>query len=323
MVDCFIWGTPATHPQDSSGDRAFLDSPRAGGKYQTTGTAEAIINTLENHQKARLTTWLCDQRAAGVEYPIITDQIIQGARYSKAMTTSRRIERVLLFFNRHIRIGETVTIFHDDDFVTGDKAGGYELGAVSESISKPDLMSLLQLMEKMGLIEDTTQAMGLARYTPSPSGWLQIEQLEAMLPNTTQAFVAMWFNDAMNQAYEQGIALAIQDAGYEPVRIDKKEHNNKIDDEIIAEIRRSKFLVADFTCEKDKVRGGVYFEAGFAMGLGIPVIWTCAESSFNDLHFDTRQYSHVGWKTPQELRERLRARIGAVIGDGQLKTKSG
>lgn len=46
--------------------------------------------------------------------------------------------------------------------------------------------------------------------------------------------------------------------------IGSKEHSNKIDDEIIGEIRRSAFIVADFTGH----RGGVYFEAGFAMGLG-------------------------------------------------------
>lgn len=37
-----------------------------------------------------------------------------------------------------------------------------------------------------------------------------------------------------------------------------KEHANKIDDEIIAEIRRSAFLVADFTGQ----RQNVYFETG-------------------------------------------------------------
>ena len=97
------------------------------------------------------------------------------------------------------------------------------------------------------------------------------------------------------------------------------ENTNKIDDEIIAEIRRSKFLVADFTCEPGKVRGGVYFEAGFAMALPIPVIWTCAKKSFDDIHFDTRQYNHIVWNTPKELRTLLKGRIGAVIGDGPLK----
>jgi nucleoside 2-deoxyribosyltransferase len=103
--------------------------------------------------------------------------------------------------------------------------------------------------------------------------------------------------------------------------LDKKEHNNKIDDEIIAEILRSKFLVADFTCEKEKVRGGVYFEAGFAMGLGIPVIWTVAKESLDDVHFDTRQYNHIVWDKPETLRNLLKARIGAVIGDGPLKAR--
>jgi hypothetical protein len=77
-------------------------------------------------------------------------------------------------------------------------------------------------------------------------------------------------------------------------------------------------VVADFTCEKEKLRGGVYFEVGFAMGLRIPVIWTCSNDSIADLHFDTRQYNHIVWDSPQTLRSSLKARIGAVIGDGPL-----
>jgi hypothetical protein len=73
---------------------------------------------------------------------------------------------------------------------------------------------------------------------------------------------------------------AIYDSGYDPRRVDQQHHHlNKVDDEIVAEIRRSRFLVADFTCEPGKVRGGVYFEAGFARGLNIPIIWTCRDTS--------------------------------------------
>ena len=46
---------------------------------------------------------------------------------------------------------------------------------------------------------------------------------------------------------------------------------DKIDDEIIGEIRRSRFLVADFTHGDKGARGSVYYEAGFAYGLGLPV----------------------------------------------------
>ena len=37
------------------------------------------------------------------------------------------------------------------------------------------------------------------------------------------------------------------------------------------------------------------------------------------IHFDTRQYNHIVWKEPTELRDRLITRIAAVIGDGPLK----
>lgn len=69
------------------------------------------------------------------------------------------------------------------------------------------------------------------------------------------------------------------------------------------------------------MRGGVYYEAGFAGGLGIPVIWTVAKDSLDDVHFDTRQYNHIVWDAPETLRKLLAARIGAVIGDGPLKAK--
>ena len=46
------------------------------------------------------------------------------------------------------------------------------------------------------------------------------------------------------------------------MRIDRHEHVNKIDDEIIAEIRRARFVVADFTHGDTGGRGSVYYEAG-------------------------------------------------------------
>ena len=88
----------------------------------------------------------------------------------------------------------------------------------------------------------------------------------------------MWFDRSMDSLWKEGIKPGIEDAGYEAVRIDRKEHVNKIDDEIIAEIRRSRFVVADFTHGRGGMRGGVYYEAGFAHGMDIPVIFSCKKS---------------------------------------------
>lgn len=100
------------------------------------------------------------------------------------------------------------------------------------------------------------------------------------------------------------------DTGYRAIRIDNVEHTGKINDRIIAEIKESRFLVADFSGQ----RGGAYFEVGFAMALGLPVIWTCREDEIDKVHFDTRQYNHIVWKTPGELHEKLAVRIRATVG---------
>lgn len=142
----------------------------------------------------------------------------------------------------------------------------------------------------------------------SASGWATIEEFQK-LTKSKQGFVAMWFNDEVNSAWSDAIEPAIMKAGFEALRIDKKEHNEKIDDEIIAEIQRSRFIVADFTGH----RGGVYFEAGYALGRGIPVIWTCHEDHLKDLHFDVRQYNTIVWQTNDELKEKLFQRIRATI----------
>jgi hypothetical protein len=128
-------------------------------------------------------------------------------------------------------------------------------------------------------------------------------------PLNKQVFVAMSFDNSLDDVWTDGLKLGIEDCGYTAIRVDRKEHNEDINDFMIAEIRKSKFMVADFTDHKH----GVYFEAGMMMGLGRPVIFTCREDQLGKAHFDTRQYSHIIWNTPEELREKLKRRIQATI----------
>ena len=134
-----------------------------------------------------------------------------------------------------------------------------------------------------------------------------------------QAFVAMWFDDSMDGVYEDGIKPALEAAGYEAFRIDRKDFLGKVDDEIVAEIRKSKFVVADFTTSPEKgARGGVYYEAGFAYGLGIDVIHTVHQDCMKTVHFDTNHINHLTWETPEDLRTNLQLRIERVLGRGPV-----
>ena len=49
------------------------------------------------------------------------------------------------------------------------------------------------------------------------------------------------------------------------------------------------------------------------IGKGLDVIWTCRSDHLGDSHFDTRQYNHIEWESPGELRDKLRDRILATI----------
>jgi nucleoside 2-deoxyribosyltransferase len=147
-------------------------------------------------------------------------------------------------------------------------------------------------------------------------GWQRVAQLPQNPRSTSQAFVAMWFNKELEDVWEDGFKSALAETGYTPIRIDRTEHNEKVDDRIIAEIRKSSLLVADFTGQ----RGGVYFEAGFAMGLGTPIIWTCRDTDIDSLHFDTRQYNHIVWATAADLKDKLVNRIEATLPNRPRRT---
>jgi hypothetical protein len=158
----------------------------------------------------------------------------------------------------------------------------------------------------------------IAQVVVSPSGWVEYERLtRGASSRENPAFVAMWFGgedqkSAMDRAYLEGISPAIEAAGYRATRVDLVEHNDWIMDRVLGDIRLAPFVVADFTAH----RNGVYLEAGFARGLGRPVINTCREDELKNAHFDTAQLNHVRWRTPEELREKLYHRILGSIGRG-------
>ena len=195
--------------------------------------------------------------------------------------------------------------------------------AATECGDLVEMRWLLRQLQTEGLLTNSKESD--TRYYLSLNGLDRMETgVEALLSKT--AFVAMWFSDDVSQAYKRGIEPGIRDAGYSPLRIDAVEHADKIDERSVSEIRRARFLVCDFTCvllpdddaltgQSAVARGGVYYEAGLAHGLGKPVIWTCRKDLLDHVHFDTRQYNFITWETGKEdrLREELALRIRAVM----------
>ena len=319
---CLIWGTPAPVKSLDIEFLKIIDSPRAGGRYSISEQAITLLPQIDDRVKARLTTWLVDQRRLGNECPEIdTNTLKTEGKQGRDLPIYIRAEKLLTYFTRESRwVGDHLNISNNNFFLNSM--------AWSGSIDAEELAFFSEYLEEKGWIKGKLgSAVGggvVGVVQISVEGYSHISDITSK-QDSAKCFVAMWFHDSTNKAWEQGIKLGIEDAGYEAVRIDQKEHVNKIDDEIIAEIRRSRFVVADFTQGEKGARGGVYYEAGFAHGLGIEVIFTCRKDVLDndDIHFDTRQYNHIDWETPEELRQRLADRISAVIGDGPYKENGG
>jgi len=181
--------------------------------------------------------------------------------------------------------------------------------AATYSSNNQDVNYLLGILRDQDFAEAKTLGGGCEIL---PGGYIKLDELKGRGSASPNGFVAMSFQAYLKDVYADGFQVGILEAGYEPVRMDRIEHINRIDDEIINQINSAKFVIADFTGH----RGGVYFEAGYALGIGLPVFWTCKKSEMADLHFDIRQFNCIDWDTPEELAKRLKIRLEAVLGRG-------
>jgi nucleoside 2-deoxyribosyltransferase len=106
---------------------------------------------------------------------------------------------------------------------------------------------------------------------------------------------------------------AVEQTGFRLEHLDDEPAAGQIDDRLRVEIRMCRFLIADLTDDNR----GAYWEAGYAEGLGKPVIYTCNKFYFEKegTHFDTNHHQTVVWDpgNPNKAAEDLKATIRATL----------
>lgn len=167
-------------------------------------------------------------------------------------------------------------------------------------------------LEKQGIIESTIINRGgiPQRCKITFAGLEYAIKLQTEGDKSNKCFIAMSFKSETKEIRE-AIRGALIATGYEAVIIDEQNINSDrtINDEIIANLKKSKFCIADFSYHSN----GVYFESGFALGQGKKVIYTCSESEFKNAHFDIKPLQHIIYNTPEELTKALIHKIEAFI----------
>lgn len=119
-------------------------------------------------------------------------------------------------------------------------------------------------------------------------------------------------NPQLDQVFKV-FKTAVAETGFTLRRINDDPPAGLIDDRLRVEIRNSRFMI----CELTNANAGAYWKAGFAEGLGRPVIYSCEKSFFDEkkTHFDTNHCHTVLWVTGDliDAAMRLKASVRATL----------
>lgn len=290
------------------GDRYFEES----GSRERTNLSAWLRGNTDNRNRAEYSIPPIELDSSFFD-PESGNELRRDFEAAAAPTFHEKADRLLLALEQETDYaGQPISAFASESVSLAWQARAWALNSTEfESVVRH-----LIAMKRVASPQNSANPDQLYNLRILPDGWKRIEDLASTPVDSKQGFVAMWFGDEVTDLYTKALAPAIRAAGYTPLRIDEKATSERIDDRIEVEIKRSRFVVADVT----ELRGGVYYEAGFARGLNIPVIWTCREDRFDDRHFDTMQFHHEKWTegTFDQLTEKLRWRIENICGRGPL-----
>ena len=266
------------------------------GTYKLIGSTATTVRHLKLEQRAFLSGWIRAQNQAGIEFVRITPDILDNAlSYSYPSYQSRFEFLIKYLISKSSELGKPIV------------PDPNEMIAISYSKSEDELGFILHHMIDMGYIK--MQAGGGGIHI-QPQAYERFQSSSEDSSTSKQVFVAMSFSPEFDDLYLNGIERAISKSGLRALRVDKTEHTNRIDDEILRQISASKMIVAEFTNQTP----GVYFEAGYALAQGKKVIWVCRSDQIKSLHFDIRQYNCIFWENHEELAGKLESRIMANLG---------
>lgn len=303
--------------EDSSFDRNHLASYLTYHKFDCHKVGEYRYHTVQDKE-------YCDKNRQEFEngnnicgQPVHMDAEMVENWYPK--TFAERIDLILLYLGNHIsHIGQQRSFNYYDllDIAFIDRWEKTFLNP-SDTIGTwcmrndddcdQELDYILNYLEKCNYISYNygSSAEEFVDIIISPNGYARIDDLQKNSSYGRSVLVAMSFQHT--KILREAIRTGIQNAGYIATFIDEVPHNDFITPELLKHIRDSKFVVVDLTHQNN----GAYFEEGYAMGLGKPVIQLCKRGV--QLHFDIAQKNTIIWETEDEIPQRLCNRIKATI----------
>jgi hypothetical protein len=289
MASCPICNGRVDPPRSSVDSTEFVCSNC--GHFLVSGSAGAVLDKggFSPNERARL-AFALKRRGGGT---LLTSGLLESLIATTSLPDAASLQDNLLL---HLAYeldapGEKI------DLAATDLRAS--IGALTASGVQWVIQEALNLRLIVGLEHsDVSGAKGfrLRGATLSAAGWERVRELTREGVGSRKAFMAMKFGDAeLDTVFASHFRPAVAKAGFNLVRLDDTPRAGLIDDRLRLEIRTCRLLIADLS----HANNGAYWEAGFAEGLGRPVIYTCRKDVFNDAsrkpHFDTNHHLTVVW----------------------------
>lgn len=193
--------------------------PRCGD-FKLSDTAFRTLQPRVLQQPSRadmqLSAWLRNNAEHGVKLPVLDTRHVAPGEFSISTLSvaERRLELSDAIGRKTSHPGAKVKLEAERDCVLAWAENGRELFFYLDALAARDLVEITSETKRVG-----------ARVDPEvvvlPSGWDVIDDRRRSAPRSTQAFVAMWFDDAVRPVYDYGIERAIEGAGFDAYRVDE------------------------------------------------------------------------------------------------------
>lgn len=220
------------------------------------------------------------------ERPLLTPDLVKNIiENNRLPSPAEQAENLILW------LGETLKSPGEEIHIKNQKHYRSYIGAISGKT----FGFILEHLIAEGSVLVTVSSMGDMAITLSFQGWQEYEQIKRGNGQSRKAFMAMPFgNKLIERVFRDHFKPAVEKTGFKLYRLDEEPKAGSIDDRLRVDILTLRFLIADLTHGNH----GAYWEAGFAEGLGKPVIYSCEKEFFekNKTHFDTNHLHTVIWE---------------------------
>lgn len=293
-------------PKETANDSTIIDCHRCGLFEVTNSLLSSLPRKLEGNESRRavLSHAMHRMRRDSGKPVVLTTDIVKRLPDMKLPSPTEQAETLIL------RLGEKSAASEYHNVMTPDY--GSAIGAIGHE----GLKFIVEHLVSEGVLQRGPRSgvSLIARLTFK--GWQRFDELKRGKAAGMKAFMAMKFNEPeLDRVFNEAFVPAAAEAGFRLAKLDDEPRAGLIDDRMRTEIRTSRFVIADLTHQN----AGAYWEAGFAEGLGKPVIYTCGSKEFRDrgTHFDTNHHHTVQWSVEniEQASKLLKATIRATLPD--------